>query len=75
VVNTHLLRDLTDLGLWNDELRQQIVSNNGSIQQCDLPQDIKEGIPFSLFFLIIFEIASNFFVLIWVVLCLQNIND
>lgn len=42
VVNTHLLRDLTDLGLWNDELRQQIVSNNGSIQQCDLPQDIKD---------------------------------
>lgn len=37
VVNQHLLKDLSDRGLWNDDLKNQIISFNGSIQvDCNL---------------------------------------
>ena len=36
------MRDLTDLKLWNDDLRQQIVNDNGSVQNLDIPQNIKD---------------------------------
>jgi ribonucleoside-diphosphate reductase alpha chain len=43
VVNKHLLYDLVELGLWNDNLKQEIMRNNGSIQNIEnIPQDIKE---------------------------------
>lgn len=43
VVNKHLLRDLVDLGLWNEDLKQEIMRANGSIQNIDhIPADIKE---------------------------------
>ncbi|MCO6174512.1 ribonucleoside-diphosphate reductase subunit alpha [Flavobacterium sp. NRK F10] len=43
VVNKHLLKDLVDLGLWNENLKQEVMRNNGSIQNIDgIPQDIKE---------------------------------
>src|SRR5690606_37501468 len=43
VVNKHLLHDLVDLGIWNDNLKQEIMRHNGSIQNIDgIPQDIKE---------------------------------
>jgi len=43
VVNKHLLEDLVELGLWNDELKNEIMRANGSIQHVDIiPQDIKE---------------------------------
>ena len=43
VVNKHLLYDLVELGLWNENLKQEIMRNNGSIQNIDIiPQDIKE---------------------------------
>lgn len=43
VVNKHLLKDLVDLGLWNEDLKQEIMRYNGSIQEIDaIPQDIKE---------------------------------
>ncbi|WP_320816230.1 ribonucleoside-diphosphate reductase subunit alpha [Flavobacterium sp.] len=43
VVNKHLLYDLVKLGLWNDNLKQEIMRNNGSIQNIDvIPADIKE---------------------------------
>lgn len=43
VVNKHLLEDLVELGLWNDNLKQDIMRANGSIQDIDIiPQDIKE---------------------------------
>lgn len=32
VVNQHLLKDLTEKGLWNDVMRNQIIANYGSIQ-------------------------------------------
>lgn len=32
VVNPHLLKDLTERGLWNEEMKNQIIAHNGSIQ-------------------------------------------
>jgi ribonucleoside-diphosphate reductase alpha subunit len=41
-VNKHLLRDLIERGLWTDETRMQLIAHNGSVQNIDLPMDIKE---------------------------------
>ncbi|RDK88306.1 ribonucleoside-diphosphate reductase subunit alpha [Marinirhabdus gelatinilytica] len=43
VVNKHLLEDLVELGLWNDDLKEEIMRANGSIQGVEaIPQDLKE---------------------------------
>ena len=42
VVNKHLLEDLVQLGLWNDTLKEQIMRNNGSVQDVNIPQDLKD---------------------------------
>ncbi|WP_435624205.1 ribonucleoside-diphosphate reductase subunit alpha [Flagellimonas sp.] len=43
VVNKHLLEDLVKLGLWNENLKQELMRANGSIQHIDvIPDDIKE---------------------------------
>ena len=36
VVNHHLLRDLTEAGLWTKEMKNQIIAHNGSIQVVNL---------------------------------------
>jgi ribonucleotide reductase alpha subunit len=41
-VNRHLLMDLIERGLWTDEMRMQLIAHNGSVQNVDLPSDIKE---------------------------------
>jgi ribonucleoside-diphosphate reductase alpha chain len=35
VINKYLLKELLDLGIWNEELKQQIVAHNGSIQNIE----------------------------------------
>jgi ribonucleoside-diphosphate reductase alpha chain len=43
VVNKHLLEDLVNLGLWNDDLKEEIMRANGSVQGVDvIPQELKE---------------------------------
>lgn len=43
VVNKHLLKDLIDLGLWNERMKDMIIAANGSIQEFeDIPEDIRE---------------------------------
>ncbi len=43
VVNKHLLKDLVDLNLWNDDMKTRIIFHNGSIQAIDeIPDSIKE---------------------------------
>ncbi len=43
VVNKHLLEDLVKLGLWNEELKQELMRANGSIQHIDvIPDEIKQ---------------------------------
>merc|ERR1712241_213148 len=42
VVNQHLLRDLTELDLWDDEMKNKLIAANGSIQAIEtIPNDIK----------------------------------
>lgn len=43
VVNKHLLEDLVELDLWNDDVKNAIMRANGSVQGIDIiPQHIKE---------------------------------
>jgi ribonucleoside-diphosphate reductase alpha chain len=43
IVNKHLLRDLVNLGLWNNSIKDKIITANGSIQNiAEIPADIKE---------------------------------
>ncbi len=43
IVNKHLLRDLVDLGLWNTEIKNKIITANGSVQDiAEIPAPIKE---------------------------------
>ncbi|XP_049764078.1 ribonucleoside-diphosphate reductase large subunit [Schistocerca nitens] len=42
VVNQHLLRDLTECGLWNDDMKNEIIASGGSIQNiAGIPDDLK----------------------------------
>ena len=43
VVNKHLLKDLVKLGLWNEQMKQEIIGANGSVQNiARIPQHIKD---------------------------------
>jgi ribonucleoside-diphosphate reductase alpha chain len=43
IVNKHLLKDLVQLGLWNNTMKNNIIANNGSVQHInEIPADIKE---------------------------------
>ncbi|KAG7215567.1 hypothetical protein INR49_022093 [Caranx melampygus] len=43
IVNPHLLKDLTERGLWNEEMKNQLIAHNGSIQDiAEIPEDLKQ---------------------------------
>ena len=43
IVNPYLLRDLLDLGIWNESMKQHLITENGSIQNLpNVPQELKE---------------------------------
>jgi ribonucleoside-diphosphate reductase subunit M1 len=43
VVNSYLVSDLENLGLWNEDMKNEIIANNGSIQSIkSIPQEIKD---------------------------------
>ncbi|MCH7411781.1 ribonucleoside-diphosphate reductase subunit alpha [Belliella sp. DSM 111904] len=43
VVNKHLMKDLIDQGLWNDNMKNRLIAANGSVQQIPgIPQHIKD---------------------------------
>jgi len=41
-VNRHLLKDLVARKLWTEDMRTQLIAQNGSVQNLDLPADLKE---------------------------------
>ena len=42
-INKYLVNDLGIIGLWNNDLKDEIIANNGSIQKFDfIPNEIKE---------------------------------
>ncbi|MEY4110459.1 MAG: hypothetical protein RLZZ46_814 [Bacteroidota bacterium] len=43
IVNKYLLKDLVQLGLWNESMKNSIIAANGSVQSIDeIPDNIKE---------------------------------
>ena len=43
VVNKHLLKDLVKLGLWNDDMKNKLIANNGSVQAIEeIPENIRQ---------------------------------
>ncbi|MEX2593031.1 MAG: ribonucleoside-diphosphate reductase subunit alpha [Anditalea sp.] len=43
VVNKHLMKDLIRLGLWNENMKNRLISANGSVQGLpEIPQNIKD---------------------------------
>lgn len=43
IVNKHLLEDLVELDLWNNDMKEEIMRANGSIQDIEsIPEDLKE---------------------------------
>lgn len=43
IVNPYLLRDLVDLGVWDEAMKSHIISDNGSIQNLpNIPQELKD---------------------------------
>ena len=42
VINKHLMKELLELGVWNDDMKQQIVARNGSVQDVPgIPEEIQ----------------------------------
>jgi ribonucleotide reductase alpha subunit len=41
-VNRHLVTDLLERDLWNDDLKKKLIALNGSVQGLDIPADMKE---------------------------------
>ncbi len=39
VVNKHLLKDLIELGLWNDSMKNRLIEANGSVQ--NIPRSLR----------------------------------
>ena len=43
VANKYMMKDLTELGLWNEDIKNNIIANQGSIQHIDVvPQNIRD---------------------------------
>jgi len=43
IINKHLIRELIELGIWSDDVKQNIIANKGSVQYIDgLSQHIKD---------------------------------
>jgi ribonucleoside-diphosphate reductase alpha chain len=43
VVNKHLVNELCELNIWNDDIRKKIIRDNGSVQNIsEIPDSIKE---------------------------------
>ena len=42
VINKHLVNELSEIGLWNNDIKNKIVANGGSVQMInEIPDDIK----------------------------------
>ena len=43
IVNKHLLKDLIEHGLWNEDMKERLMAANGSIQDFpDVPEELKD---------------------------------
>ena len=42
VANKYLMKELIDLGIWNENVKNNIIANKGRVKQLDIPQKIKD---------------------------------
>ncbi|GAB6020343.1 Ribonucleoside-diphosphate reductase large subunit [Chamberlinius hualienensis] len=43
VVNQHLLKDLTEIGIWDENMKNKIIADHGSIQNIpEIPEELKK---------------------------------
>ena len=42
MINKHLVKDLHKLGVWSPELKNQIVKDGGSVQNLDIPEELRK---------------------------------
>ena len=42
LVNSRLIRDLINLNIWNYDLKQELIHNNGSVQNLNIPKELKD---------------------------------
>lgn len=43
IANKHLMKDLIEVGIWNDTMRQKLIAGNGSVQHIpEIPQNLKD---------------------------------
>lgn len=43
MVNQHLMKDLTELGLWNEAMKHKLIAHGGSVQSIDeIPPHLKK---------------------------------
>ena len=43
VVNKYLMRKLIEIGIWSEDIKNEIIKNNGSVQSIEgIPDDVKE---------------------------------
>ena len=41
IINKHLIKELIEIGVWNETNKNTIIANNGSVQNLDIPDDLK----------------------------------
>jgi len=42
MINKHLVKDLRKIDKWNKDIKDNIIANGGSVQQLDIPDNLKE---------------------------------
>ena len=42
VLNEYVVRELIEMGKWNESVKQNIIANQGSVQQLDIPDEMKQ---------------------------------
>jgi ribonucleoside-diphosphate reductase alpha subunit len=42
MINKHLVKDLRNIGKWDKDIKDNIIANGGSVQQLDIPDNLKE---------------------------------
>ena len=42
-INKYLIKDLLDIGLWDEDMKTQIIAQNGSVQNIkEIPKELRE---------------------------------
>ena len=42
LINKYLIRDLKNYGIWSEDIKENIIFHNGTVQYLDIPKELKE---------------------------------